>query len=79
MTLGWLGTGSLFAWSAWKLALTLYLEMARPNDVCLPENLALAVVLHSTAVSVGALMLSALVRAHRHRHRTPPVVADIAR
>ncbi|MGW6056680.1 hypothetical protein [Streptomyces sp. NPDC055189] len=62
MVLGWLGSGSLFAWSGWKLAFTLYLAAARPADAALPENLALAAVLHLAAVGTGAAMLRALVR-----------------
>jgi hypothetical protein len=62
MVLGRLGSGSLFAWSGWKLPFTLYLAVARPADAALPENLALAAVLHSAAVGAGAAMLRALVR-----------------
>ncbi|OKH94555.1 hypothetical protein [Streptomyces uncialis] len=61
--LGWLGSGSLFAWSGWKLPFTLYLAVARPAGVSLPENLALAAVLHLAAVATGAAMLRTLVRA----------------
>ncbi|MFD8939586.1 hypothetical protein ACFV0R_30785 [Streptomyces sp. NPDC059578] len=63
MALGWLGSGSLFAWSGWKLPFTLYLAVAQPADAALPENLALAAVLHLAAVGAGAAMLRALVRA----------------
>lgn len=69
MALGWLGSGSLFAWSGWKLPFTLYLAVARPADAALPENLALAAVLHLAAVGAGAAMLRALVR-------TRPVPSD---
>ncbi|MGP4018780.1 hypothetical protein [Saccharopolyspora sp. 5N708] len=62
MVLGWLGSGSLFAWSGWKLPFTLYLAVAQPADAGLPENLALAAVLHLAAVVAGATMLAALVR-----------------
>ncbi|GAA4685559.1 hypothetical protein [Streptomyces youssoufiensis] len=62
MALGWLGSGSLFAWSGWKLPLTLYLAIARPADASLPEDLALAAVLHLAAVVAGAAMLRALIR-----------------
>ncbi|ANP48921.1 hypothetical protein J2Z21_002513 [Streptomyces griseochromogenes] len=67
LTLGWLGTGSLFAWSAWKLPLTVYLAVARPAAESLPEDLALATVLHLGAVVAGAVMLTALV------HRREPL------
>ncbi|WNE98657.1 hypothetical protein PS467_26645 [Streptomyces luomodiensis] len=62
MVLGWIGSGSLFAWSGWKLPFTLYLAVAQPADAALPENLALAAVLHLAAVGAGAAMLRALVR-----------------
>ncbi|WP_046494188.1 hypothetical protein [Streptomyces odonnellii] len=62
MVLGWLGSGSLFAWSGWKLPFTLYLAVVRPAGAALPENLALAAVLHVAAVAAGAAMLRALVR-----------------
>ncbi|MEU2135241.1 hypothetical protein [Streptomyces sp. NPDC018352] len=62
MVLAWLGSGSLFAWSGWKLPFTLYLAIAQPADAVLPEELALAAVLHLAAVGAGAAMLKALVR-----------------
>ncbi|WP_405799413.1 hypothetical protein [Streptomyces sp. NBC_01506] len=62
MVLGWLGSGSLFAWSGWKLPFTLYLAVAQPAHAALPESLALAAVLHLAAVGAGAAMLRALVR-----------------
>ncbi|MEV0774726.1 hypothetical protein [Streptomyces sp. NPDC050428] len=65
MVLGWLGSGSLFAWSGWKLPFTLYLAFAQPPDAALPENLALAAVLHTAALGAGVAMLRALVRTRR--------------
>jgi hypothetical protein len=62
MVLGWLGSGSLFAWSGWKLPFTLYLAVAQPAVAALPESLALAALLHLAAVWTGAAMLRALVR-----------------
>jgi hypothetical protein len=38
MVLGRLGSGSLFAWSGWKLPFTLYLAVARPADAALPKT-----------------------------------------
>ncbi|MER6921884.1 hypothetical protein [Streptomyces spiralis] len=61
LTLGWLGSGSLFAWSGWKLPLTLFVALAHPSDVTLPENLAVAAVLHLAAVVAGVGMLRSLV------------------
>jgi hypothetical protein len=71
VTLGWLGTGSLFAWSGWKLPLTLYVAMAHPADASLPENLTVAALLHAAAVAAGAVMMSTLIRTERH-HITGP-------
>ncbi|MDH6140567.1 hypothetical protein P3T35_002575 [Kitasatospora sp. GP30] len=65
LTVGWLGTGSLFAWSGWRLAITLYLATARPSGATLPENLAVAALLHAGAVAAGAVMVSALVRTRK--------------
>ncbi|MFI0966505.1 hypothetical protein ACH4S8_34700 [Streptomyces sp. NPDC021080] len=62
MVFGWVGSGSLFAWSGWKFALTLYLVVARPAGAALPEEFALAAVLHLAAVGAGAAMLRELVR-----------------
>ena len=60
--LGRLGSGSLFAWSGWKLPFTLYPALAQPAGAALPEDLALAAVLHLAAVAAGGAMLRALVR-----------------
>ncbi|MFI0768827.1 hypothetical protein ACH4TQ_28650 [Streptomyces sp. NPDC021218] len=60
--LGWLGSGSLFAWSGWKLPLTLYVALAAPPDVALPERLGLAITLHLCAVVAGGAMMWTLTR-----------------
>lgn len=70
LTLGWLGSGSLFAWSAWKLPFTLVLALAEPAEVTLPENLVLAATLHAAATLAGATMLLKLISL---RPTTPPV------
>ncbi|MGW1894430.1 hypothetical protein ACWCP6_29940 [Streptomyces sp. NPDC002004] len=62
MAFGWLGTGSLFAWSGWKLPFTLYVGLAHPEGATLPEDPAVAAVLHAAAVVAGAVMLSTLIR-----------------
>ncbi len=62
LDLGWLGSGSLFAWSAWRLLFTSYVASARPAGTQLPEDLAVAAVVYVAAVAAGAVMLSALVR-----------------
>lgn len=66
LTFGWVGSGSLFAWSAWKLPLMLYVALADPAGVTPPENLAVAVVLHLCAVVAGAAMMRTLVRTRIH-------------
>lgn len=62
LTLGWVGSGSLFAWSAWKLPLMLYVALADPAGVTPPENITVAVALHLCAVVAGAAMMRKLVR-----------------
>ncbi|WP_329580775.1 hypothetical protein [Streptomyces sp. NBC_01361] len=68
LALGWLGSGSLFAWSSWKLPLTLFVAVAHPADAALPENLAVAPVLHCAAIVAGVGMARTLVRS-RSRSR----------
>lgn len=58
----WLGSGSMFAWSGWRLPATVYVTLTHPSDVHYPENAALAVTLHLTAVLTGAGLLRTLVR-----------------
>ncbi|MFD9617929.1 hypothetical protein ACFWB2_11705 [Streptomyces virginiae] len=67
LVLGWVGSGSLFAWSGWKLPVTLYLALADPAGARPPEHPAVAVVLHLCAVVAGAAMLRTLVRSHRRQ------------
>ncbi|MER6983936.1 hypothetical protein ABT317_45050, partial [Streptomyces carpinensis] len=61
----WLGSGSMFAWSGWRLPATVYVALAHPGDVGYPENLAVAVALHVTAVMAGAGIMRILVRGDR--------------
>ncbi|GGV89152.1 hypothetical protein GCM10015535_42250 [Streptomyces gelaticus] len=67
----WLGSGSLFAWSAWKLPLTLFVALAHPADTTLPESLAVAAVLHLAAVVAGVGMLGPLIGSHRRGSTEP--------
>jgi hypothetical protein len=53
LALAWLGSGSMFAWSGWRLPATLYVALAHPGDVGYPENVAVAVALHALAVLSG--------------------------
>ncbi|MER5542300.1 hypothetical protein ABT072_07495 [Streptomyces sp. NPDC002589] len=77
LTLGWLGTGSLCAWSGWQLPFTLYVALAHPAGTSPPENLAVAAALHSAAVAAGSVMLPALVRTRGPV--TPPETPDDTR
>lgn len=61
LVFGWVGSGSLFAWSSWKLPLTLYAALAEPAGFTPPENPGAAVVLHLGAVAAGAAMLRILL------------------
>ncbi|GAA1975594.1 hypothetical protein [Catenulispora subtropica] len=60
--LAWVGSGSLFAWGGWRLAITLYLSATRPHDVTMPENLGVAALLHALALLSGATVARALAR-----------------
>ncbi|MEU0804013.1 hypothetical protein [Streptomyces sp. NPDC005970] len=68
----WIGSGSLFAWSGWKLAFTLYLMLARPADASLPEDLAAAALLHAAALAAGATLARALARGAGQGRRAGP-------
>jgi hypothetical protein len=65
----WLGSGSLFAWNAWKLPYVVYVLLAEPPGFTLPENLVLAAALHLAAVLAGAGMLRMLVVVNGARRR----------
>ncbi|WP_407561386.1 hypothetical protein [Streptomyces sp. 184] len=75
LAVGWLGSGSLFAWSGWKLPVTLVVALARPAEVTLPEAPAVAAVLHLAAVVAGAGMLRTLVRTGRSLPYAPRVTS----
>lgn len=58
---GFTASGSLFAWSAWKLPLA----FLRPGGYTPVELPAVAVVQHGAGAAAGALLLAAVVRAAR--------------
>ncbi|MCX5214842.1 hypothetical protein OG689_37245 [Kitasatospora sp. NBC_00240] len=58
----WLGSGSMFAWSGWRLPATVYVALANPSDISYPENVAVAVTLHITAVLTGVGIMRTLLR-----------------
>lgn len=68
----WLGSGSMFAWSGWRLPATLYVGLAHPADVAYPENTAVAVALHAMAVLTGAVIMRSLVIGDRSRAGAVP-------
>ncbi|MFI6564257.1 hypothetical protein [Streptomyces sp. NPDC050534] len=71
LAVAWLGSGSMFAWSGWRLPATVYVALAHPSDVRYPENVAVAVTLHVTAVLTGAGIMRTLVRGGRERAGVP--------
>ncbi|MGW4562650.1 hypothetical protein ACWEN3_09665 [Streptomyces sp. NPDC004561] len=71
LALAWLGSGSMFAWSGWRLPATLYVALAHPSDVGYPENVAAAVTLHAMAVLTGAGIIRTLARGDRRRVSAP--------
>ncbi|WP_330333874.1 hypothetical protein OHS33_31865 [Streptomyces sp. NBC_00536] len=78
LVIGWVGSGSLFAWSAWKVPLVLYVAMAHPADVTPPENPAVALALHLCAVVAGAAMMRTLART-RYRGSRGAAIHDTGR
>ncbi|NEA69274.1 hypothetical protein [Streptomyces sp. SID13588] len=80
LVFGWVGSGSLFAWSAWKVPLMLYVAVADPADIMPPENPTVAMVLNLCAVVAGAGMMRTLVRARirvPESHALPEVVIGL--
>ncbi|WP_424888445.1 hypothetical protein [Streptomyces sp. XH2] len=65
--LGRLGSGSLSAWSGWKLPATLVVALVHPAGATPPENPAAAALPHPAAVAEGAGTLRTLVTTDR-RH-----------
>jgi hypothetical protein len=57
-----LSSGLLFAWSLWKLPLTLLLALGADPTVVWPEDLAVAAIVFIVSVLTGLGMLRALVR-----------------
>ncbi|WP_125501284.1 MULTISPECIES: hypothetical protein [unclassified Streptomyces] len=62
VVLVWLGSGSLFSWSGWKLPLMLHAYHSRPDEITFPENIVGASALHVCAVAAGLAMMRVLVR-----------------
>ncbi|GLY65810.1 hypothetical protein [Amycolatopsis taiwanensis] len=61
----WLGSGSLFAWNAWRLPFTAYAAFVGPvADSAMPQNLGVAAAIQVIALVTGAAMLRVLVRTY---------------
>ncbi|MEV1330883.1 hypothetical protein AB0J20_15045 [Micromonospora costi] len=71
VTLGWVSSGFLFAWSCWKLPLVGYLAVAAEQANRWPENLVVAGVQAGVGVVAGATTLAVVVRAVRARGEAP--------
>ncbi|MFC0508267.1 hypothetical protein [Micromonospora costi] len=67
VTLGWVSSGFLFAWSCWKLPLVGYLAVAAEQANRWPENLGVAGAQAVVGVVAGAATLAVVVRAVRGR------------
>ncbi|MQY08370.1 hypothetical protein [Actinomadura macrotermitis] len=63
VTIGFVTSGMLFAWSAWKLPLALL----RPGGYAPPEHLAVAVVEHGLGIGAGVALLRLLLKTVRAR------------
>jgi hypothetical protein len=69
VSLGWLASGFVVAWSCWKLPITLYLAIGPQVSTVWPENLAVAAAHNTLGVIAGTTVLIALLRAYRVRRR----------
>ncbi|MEO3816404.1 hypothetical protein ABGB21_07205 [Plantactinospora sp. B24E8] len=67
VSLGWLASGFLVAWSCWKLPFAFYLAVASPADTVWPEELAVAAVHNVLGVVAGTTVLTVLLRTYRAR------------
>jgi len=72
----WIGSGTLFAWGGWKLGITLFLLIARPDGTVMPENLGVAAVLHAVCFVTGATLALALARSVAGSDGTAPAEAE---
>ncbi|MEU7551534.1 hypothetical protein AB0B01_04075 [Streptomyces sp. NPDC044571] len=70
VSLMWLGSGSLFTWSAWKLPFTLFQVLADNPTTAPPEIPAVSAALNTAATLAGAVMLLRLISLRPH-HRAP--------
>ena len=68
----WVGSGMLFAWSAWKLPLTAYLATTPDAEAQWPEDLGVVAVRFALGLVAGLLLLSAALQAYRSRSALTP-------
>ncbi|MEO3889496.1 hypothetical protein [Nonomuraea sp. B5E05] len=68
MTLAFGASGSMFAWSAWKLPMVIL----RPGGFVTAEYTMLAIVEHSLSIGVGLIFMASVLRAVRREDATPP-------
>lgn len=68
----WLGSGSLFAWSAWRLPFVAYAAVAgRFGEMAMPEYVGVAGAINVAAAVTGAAMLRELVRTYSSPATSP--------
>jgi hypothetical protein len=63
MSLAFAASGSLFAWSCWKLSMA----VLRPGGYMPPEHPVVTLVQHALAIGAGIAILAGLVRTYRDR------------
>ncbi|WP_051639715.1 hypothetical protein [Cellulomonas sp. URHE0023] len=68
----WIGSGMLFAWSAWKLPFSAYLAMTPDAEAQWPEDLAVMAVRLTLGVLAGFLLLSTALDTYRTRSGVTP-------
>ncbi|WP_051274938.1 hypothetical protein [Cellulomonas sp. URHD0024] len=68
----WVGSGMLFAWSAWKLPFTAYLATTPDAEVVWPEDLGVVAVRFTIGLVAGLLLLSAALETYRSRSALTP-------
>ena len=63
MSSAFVASGSLFAWSGWKLSMA----VLRPGGYMPPEHPVVTLVQHALAIGAGIAILAGLVRTYRNR------------
>ncbi|MGP3929383.1 hypothetical protein [Nonomuraea sp. KM88] len=68
VTLAFGASGSMFAWSGWKLPMVIL----RPGGFVTAEYTMLAIVQHSLSIGVGLIFMAVVLRAARREDAAPP-------